>query len=208
MREFTAHNYEESRSLFRRAHVLYPNARTHRGLGLAEFELRNYGECIRHLEAALRSQVKPLTPELRDDTERMLTRANNFVARVVLNVKPDVSRVVVDGVSLDVAADKALMLQIGEHTVEVQAPGFIAERRKLSVQGGEQNTLNVVLSRSSAPASAPLKARRSWYKSPWLWTAVGVVVVGGAAGAGYAAARPDEPAAASGGSAATVLSGP
>src|SRR5262245_36987 len=80
--EFEAHHYEESRSLFRRAHVLHPNARTHRGLGLAEFELRNYGECIRHFEAALRSTVKPLTPDLRDDTERMLTRANGFVARV------------------------------------------------------------------------------------------------------------------------------
>jgi hypothetical protein len=223
VREFAAHNYEESRSLFRRAHVLHPNARTHRGLGLAEFELRNYGECIRHLEAALQSSIKPLTAELRDDTARMLTRANGFVARVVLNVRPDVSRVVVDGVALQLPASEALVLRIGEHTLELQAPGFVTEKRKLNVQGGELQTLNIVLVNAPAPlvntpaplvytrapVSEPPKETRRWYKSPWLWAAVGVVVVGAsAAGVGYAAARGNEPTPASGGTTATVLRGP
>src|SRR5262245_44373834 len=50
VREFDAGNYAEARGLFNRAHELQPNARTHLGLGLAEFELRNYGTSIDHLE--------------------------------------------------------------------------------------------------------------------------------------------------------------
>ncbi|MEY4512912.1 MAG: hypothetical protein RLZZ450_5034 [Pseudomonadota bacterium] len=39
--EYEAHNYLEARTLFERAHKLYPNARTLRGLAVVAFELRN-----------------------------------------------------------------------------------------------------------------------------------------------------------------------
>ncbi|HKO94285.1 MAG TPA: hypothetical protein VJU61_24195, partial [Polyangiaceae bacterium] len=65
LQEFEAQNFEESRSLFHRAHVLFPNARTYRGLGFTEFELRHYPAAIEYLEAALSSSVRPLTADLR-----------------------------------------------------------------------------------------------------------------------------------------------
>ena len=40
VREFAARNFEEARSLFARADALYPNARTQRGLGLADQQPR------------------------------------------------------------------------------------------------------------------------------------------------------------------------
>ena len=63
--EFAAGHFEESRALFARAHALFPNARTLRGLGMAEFELRNYVIAIEHLEAALANQARPLDEDLR-----------------------------------------------------------------------------------------------------------------------------------------------
>lgn len=209
VREFAAHNYEESRALFSRAHALFPNARTHRGLALAEFELRNYGESIHHLEAALRSEVKPLSAELRADTEAMLSRANNFVGRVQLDAKPSVSRVLVDGVVVEVPAGESLLLQVGDHTLEVQAPGFQPERRKLTVQGGDAKTLTIVLSPTSPAGDADSKpTERRWYKNGWLWAGVGAVVAGAAAGTGYALSRDDKTANAYRGSSNTVLNGP
>lgn len=209
VREFAAHNYEEARALFARAHALYPNARTERGLGLTQFELRNYGESIGHFEAALRSQVRPLPPDLRADTEQMLARARNFVALVRLDTRPVASRVLLDGLQVEVPEGGALLVQVGDHMLEVQAPGFVPDRRRLSVQGGEERTLTIVLSHAPAP-SVPTRPAiaKPWYKSPWLWAAAGVVIVGAATGTAYALTRPEEQPRAYGGTAGAVLRGP
>ena len=211
--EFSERNYEESRALFARAHALYPNARTLRGLGFAEYELRNYVECIQQLEAALRSTVRALQGELRDETERLLARARNFVGRLVVEVRPASARLVLDGNLVNAAPGAALTLPVGAHTLEAQAPGFLAERRQLRVTGGEQQTISVVLLAQSAETGATARAdsapQKRWYKSPWLWGTLGVVAAGAAATAlvltqGGGTVR-EEP---HGGSASAVLVGP
>jgi tetratricopeptide (TPR) repeat protein len=221
VREYEAHNFEEARALLTRAHGLYPNARTHRGLGLAEFELRNYGEAISHLEAALASSVKPLSSKLRADTEHMLERAKGFVARVHLDAKPSVTRVVVDGTVVELSSGQPLILQVGDHVLELNAPGFVAEKRVLSVKGGEERVLTVVLALTPQPkptfrvgmpmantSPADKKPQRHWYKNPWLWTGVGVAIAGAAAGTAYALTKQDDTASPYGGSAGLLLKGP
>src|SRR5687768_5799987 len=81
VREFDAGNYAEARGLFNRAHDVFPNARTHLGLGLCEYELRNYGTSIEHLEQALASQVKPLNQQLRKSAEDVLGKARDLIGR-------------------------------------------------------------------------------------------------------------------------------
>jgi hypothetical protein len=80
-------NYEQAREHFLRAHAVYPNARTLRGLGKVEFELRDYRRATEYLEAALSSPVRPLPPDLRDEVQRLLTRARAEAERapVALN---------------------------------------------------------------------------------------------------------------------------
>jgi tetratricopeptide (TPR) repeat protein len=211
--EFSERNYEESRALFARAHALYPNARTLRGLGFAEFELRNYVECIQQLEAALRSPVRALEGELRDEAERLLARARNFVGRLAIEVRPAGARLTLDGNHVTLAPGAALTLPVGVHTLEAQAPGFLAERRQLRVTGGEQQLVSLVLLAQSAETSASPRddsaPKKRWYKSPWLWGTLGVVAAGAAATAlvltqGGGTVR-EEP---NGGSASAVLVGP
>jgi tetratricopeptide (TPR) repeat protein len=210
--EFGARRFEEARALFARAHALLPNARTHRGLGMAEFELRNYGECIKHFEAALSSSVRPLDDALRADTEELLARTNNFVARFVLQATPAPSHVTVDGLALELnqQGKTVLVLLAGEHVIEMEAPGFAPVKRQLSAKGGEATTLHVLFNRpaQTAAAAAPRdepKAERRWYKSPWLWTAVGVVAAGAITGTVLALKRDDGPPDSYGGSANVVL---
>lgn len=73
--ESAAGGWERSRSLFARAHELYPNAYTLRGLGRAELELGHSSTAVALLEHALQSQVNPLTPQVRPETEQWLARA-------------------------------------------------------------------------------------------------------------------------------------
>jgi len=186
--EYGARNFAEARAAFLRAHELYPNARTLRGIGMAEFELKNYGDCILRLEQALASRVKPLDGELRAQTETSLARARSYVGRFELELRPQVrgARIAIDGVQLKLVAGQALILTVGEHTLRAQAPGYDDEQRALSVKGGETQRLVIELRStvtSSAPtlatSEAPAKQRDSVWSSPWLWTGVGAVVVGG-----------------------------
>ncbi|HEX6246114.1 MAG TPA: hypothetical protein VFZ61_34560 [Polyangiales bacterium] len=206
VREFEAQHYAEARALFASAHALYPNARTERGLGFTEFELRNYAESIAHLEAALDSSVKPLTDELRGETEQLLSRARAFVGKVTVELKPRGSFLSIDGLRVELQAGKALTLHAGEHVLEAQAPGFVVERRRLSIQGGEEQRVSIAL--VPQPQAARDPKDRSWYKSPWLWAGVGVVVAGAATATGVVLSRPDSEPAPYGGSANGVLSGP
>jgi tetratricopeptide (TPR) repeat protein len=197
VREFDAGNYPEARALFTQAHELYPNARTFLGLGLVAFELRNYGTCVENLETALSSSVKPLNDQLRQSAQDVLGKARGMIAQLNLEVSPDpdAARVLLDGVPVALAEGQALILEVGDHVVEVQASGYLSERRALSIVGGEKLKLSVVMRQVEAAPSpaetaqaAPLapgpheqddrdaKPRR-WYKSPWLWVSVSVVVV-------------------------------
>jgi hypothetical protein len=154
--EYQAGNFEEARAEFRRAYRLFPNARMLRGIGMSEFELRNYGESIESLEDALRSDVRPLDASLRAETEALLTRAHNYIARVTLELQPGSAAVTVDRVPVTLGPGNMLLLRVGDHVLEFNAEGRASERRELRVDGGEQQTLRVTLSEPAvAPAPAP-----------------------------------------------------
>lgn len=194
LEEYGAQRFEESRALFLSAHALSPNARTHRGLGFVAFELREYPDCIEHIEAALASQIKPLTGELRSQAESILARALAFVDRLKVEASPSSVEVTVNGLpraELPLSAGQPI-LAIGEHSIEFRAEGYRSEQRKLVVRGGEQRVVRVSLERVPVRSATDQQPRASgWYKSPWLWTAVGVVVVGAGTGTAIALTRGD-----------------
>jgi hypothetical protein len=194
LREFDNRNFEESRALFARAHAMFPNARTERGMGIAEFELRSYVESITHLRAALASEVWPLSDDLRADTEQMLERANHFVTQLQLDTRPRASSVLIDGQLVDATAP-TLLLQVGEHLIEVRSEGYEPESRRVVIKsGGDIQVLTILFGRPDTRAEAPAPApSKRWYKSPWLWAGVGVVTAG-AVIAGALAATRDSPA--------------
>src|SRR5262245_443922 len=63
--EAAAGRWEEARVAFRKAHALYPNARTLRGIGMVAFEIRDYVDAARQLELALAEPRRAL-----DETQR------------------------------------------------------------------------------------------------------------------------------------------
>ena len=143
--EYEARHFEEARALFQRAHALFPNARTMRGQGMAEFELRNYGNAVQCFESALASTQRPLDGALRAETEQLLERAKRFVARVRLDLRPGSATVIVDGTLLRVESGSVLLLSVGNHTFDVQADAHQPAQRVVNVQGGEEQVLEIVL---------------------------------------------------------------
>jgi hypothetical protein len=153
---------------------------------MVAFELKAYAESITSLEAALVAQVKPLAGELRGETQELLARAKAFVARYELDIKPELrsTQIVIDGIPVERAPRQGLTLAVGEHVLQVQAPGYEEEKRALSVRGGEVERIVIELKETPAApllatSAQPAREERSVWSSPWLWTGVGAVVAGG-----------------------------
>lgn len=143
--EFEGGHFPEARALFEQAHALYPNARTFRGIGMAEFELRNYKQCAAALTSALESHVRPLDGALRKDAEDLLARANGFLMRLRFANPPAGGTIRIDGARVAVTSEQWVVLDIGEHVVELESPGIVAERHDVSARGGDSRTINFVL---------------------------------------------------------------
>ncbi|MFM2419176.1 MAG: hypothetical protein RL385_3899 [Pseudomonadota bacterium] len=156
LNEYGLQHYEEARILFVRANVLSPNARALRGIGLAQYELRNYAECVVQLRAALSSQVKPLAGPMRTTTEDIVQRALRYLARVRVELSPAQATLRVDSTPVDLSGSNELLLRIGEHVLDARAEGFEPESRPFSVVGGELFTAAFALKPLAVPA--PLAA--------------------------------------------------
>jgi tetratricopeptide (TPR) repeat protein len=187
--EYANRNFPEARALFIRAHAILPSARTLRGLGMVEFELKNYDASVLRLEAALASTVRPLEGQLRQDAQDLLVRARAFVGRFALQIEPAAAAdplISLDGDPVTLGPNNTLTVPVGEHVLSVQAHGFAEQRRTLSVQGSEDARIVIALRKldgASAPPAAfepmPKKDNVPLKKNPWLWSGVGAVVLGG-----------------------------
>ncbi|HKO95152.1 MAG TPA: hypothetical protein VJU61_28550, partial [Polyangiaceae bacterium] len=179
-------------------------ARTLRGLGVADFELRRYVDAVRFLQQALDSDVKALEGSLRQETQTLLTRAQGYVGTLRLSLVPADMAVAVDGLKTTPSADGELMLEIGDHVLECSATGYVSERRAFRIRGGQAEELEVrltsaQLATAAKPARGPVApapvdredrpTATPVYKRWWLWTVVGLVVAGAAAGVAVALTR-------------------
>lgn len=180
IREFDLGNYAEARAAFRQAHALYPNARTLRGLGKAEFELKNYRACIEYLEQALASDERRLDGALRTDAMQLLQQAQTYVARYAIETNPGQAHVMLDGQTIELGEGNTLVVEVGDHVLEVQAAGYQRERMELRVSGGKQEVLRVRLRKLPKAGSDSI-----WGKW-WVWTAIGVGIAGAATGVALA----------------------
>jgi hypothetical protein len=213
--EYEAGRFREARSLFEVAHNLYPNARSLRGMGMAEFELRNYPASIYFLEQALAAPVKPLTDELRKETEMLLLRARSFVGKVTFDLQPPDASLALNGTTLQLGPDKALTLIAGDYALKVTAPGYDEVQRALHVPAGQESSVRVALAKhvevlqpSQPLAAAPVEQSTPFFESPWVWAVIGAAVAGAGLGLGFALSSETKTASPSGGSSGVVLGGP
>lgn len=193
---YEAGDYAQAREHFAAAHALSPNARTLRGLGKAEFELRNYGQSLAYLEASLASQEKPLDDRLREEVTALAERARAYVGELHVSVEPGTATVSIDGVKVASGPEASLSLVIGDHILEFHALGHVPEKRAVKIAAGERTSVQVALAMPT-PSDAPVEAsvhivpasvpprsegQRPKWQSPWLWTAVGVLAAGATVG--------------------------
>lgn len=156
LEEYNAARYEEARALFLQAHALRPSARTFRGLGMTEFELRHYAQALRLIALAQADQRHPLTDEQRREVSAVAERANAFVGHYHVALQPTGAALTIDGTPVD--NPNELTLDIGAHTLQATAEGHVPESLNLDVQGAEDVTLNIQLTAMTPEALPALTA--------------------------------------------------
>jgi tetratricopeptide (TPR) repeat protein len=209
---FDAGRFVEAQAHFREAHALAPSARTLRALGMVAFELHDYAASVSYLEQSLVATVKPLDASLRREAKAVLARAEKSVARVVFQLSPRDAQLRVDEAPVLVSEGRPVALNPGRHVVAVQAAGRAPLDTEVVLQPGEERVLSLALAPEAKPAakSEDTQTGRPLYKNPWLWTGVGVVVVGVVTGLAVGLTRDpkERPVAAVGGDTGAVLTGP
>lgn len=157
VREFDAANWAEAFGLFKRAHEIEPNARALRGMGMASYEMRDYVQAIGHLQTAMEDRHRPLTASQREEAERIIARAQNFVARYRIEVEPQRATVLIDGKEVAHGDAHDVVLNSGMREIVVEAEGFEALQRTINAEPGESRQIRLVLAPAAqaAPALAP-----------------------------------------------------
>lgn len=147
-------DHETARSHMERAHQLEPSARTLRGLGIVALAQERMREAAEYLEAALVSDLKPLSGELRASVEELLKGAYEKLTRIELIVERG-SRVRVDDAAPVYSAPDTLLLPPGSHRFEItDARGAVYTFSDVA-KPGEKRTLRVVSAPCQMPSEGP-----------------------------------------------------
>jgi len=144
-------NYAGALAEFEEAYRLKPSAGSLQNVALSQKGLFRYGEAAATLELLSSRHGAELTDGERQAVETAIAELKGLVASIKLRIVPEGARVVLDGRVLSPGEWAApLVLNVGEHTLSAEAPGYAAEKRVLRVAGGRREVPVVLELRCTA----------------------------------------------------------
>jgi hypothetical protein len=157
-------NYPGALAEFEAAYELKPGPGSLQNVALCQKALFRYGEAADTLTRLLHRHGADLSPTERTAAELARDELKGLVGSFRLRVTPASARVTLDGQPLsDTERLSARRVNVGEHTLVVEAPGYARAVRTFRVAGGKEDvpidvTLEPVLGfvdiRASDPAAA------------------------------------------------------
>jgi hypothetical protein len=132
-------NYGGALAEFEEAYRLKPGVGSLQNVALSQKGLFRYAEAAATLEQLLAQHGAELSEGERKAVDEALAELKGLVVSIKLKVVPEHARVLLDGKILSPEQwAGALVLNVGEHTLSVDAPGYAPERRLLRVAGGQR----------------------------------------------------------------------
>jgi tetratricopeptide (TPR) repeat protein len=145
LQEYALGHWPEARVFFGDAHTIWPNARTLRGLGMSCYEGRSYVEAIDYLERALANRIQPLTSKLETEAQGILAQAKRFVSSAYVRATPAHAELSLDDQPVKPRSNGAVLLNPGEHILQISSPGYRTELRTLHGESGRELHVQVDL---------------------------------------------------------------
>jgi hypothetical protein len=140
-------NYGGALAEFEEAYRLKPGAGSLQNVALSQKGLFRYSEAAATLEQLLAQHGSELSDGERQAVAEALAELKGLMASIKLRVQPESARVLLDGRPLSTSDWIApIVLNVGEHTLSADAPGYTSERRVVRVAGGQRDVpVEVVL---------------------------------------------------------------
>jgi hypothetical protein len=189
-------DWRAARDAFERAYQLYPQPLTLLNLATALAQTGRLVAAAEDYRAFLRSATTDAARGYVEATQRALSDLERRLPHVTLAIAglAPGDAVDLDGASVPRASlGAALPVDPGTHRVFVVRGDTHVAESEMTLAEGESRRVELVAPAARAVAPVPIDARRvlatpvrpnprpSVWASPWLWTFVGVAVVGGAA---------------------------
>jgi hypothetical protein len=132
-------NYPGALAEFEEAYRLKPGAGSLQNVALSQKGLFRYSEAATTLELLISRHGAELSDGERRAVDAALAELKALIASISLRVAPEGARVMLDGRQLT-ASEWAtpLVLNVGEHTLSADAPGYAPEKRVLRIAGGQR----------------------------------------------------------------------
>ena len=133
-------NYGGALAEFEEAYRLKPGSGSLQNVALSQKGLFRYSEAAATLEQLIARHAAELSEGERKAVDDALSELKGLVASIKLRVVPETARVLLDGKNLAPTEWAVpLILNVGEHALSVDAPGYNPERRTLRVPGGQRD---------------------------------------------------------------------
>lgn len=148
--------FEAALESFRKAEAVYPAAQVLRMKGYTLMALENWLEAAEAIEAALKSDYKPLVPRDAEHAEDQLKKVLEHLAVVELRSNAPSSKVTIDG-QTPRKLPTTIRLLPGAHRFVVEAPGHETVERQEDLEAGEHDlAFDLTILDADAPEPEPL----------------------------------------------------
>lgn len=178
--------FQRARELSGRPILLY-------NIGMCQRALLRFPEAIDSFRQFLVEAGRDATDDQRRQVVELIAEMEASLSQVWVQVNVDGAILFLDGRQVgSTPLVQPLRVGAGAHVLEARKPGYRDGRVPFDVMAGENTQVQIVLealpatvSPGSSPGGpSPAGEETSVVESWWLWTIVGVVVVGGAVTAG------------------------
>lgn len=133
-------NYPGALAEFEAAYELKPGPGSLQNVALCQKALFRYGEAADTLTRLLLRHGAELSPEERTAAELARDELKGLVGSIRLRVTPPEARVTLDGRPVSAAERmSSLRVNVGEHTLVAEAPGYARGVRTVRVAGGKED---------------------------------------------------------------------
>jgi len=183
---------------FERVYELVPDYRVLYNIGQVSIQLGRYARAFRTLKEYVARGGAELAPDRAAAVNADLTLLAGKIARVSVQVEQAGAQVSVDGAAVGRSPlAEPLVVDVGEHRVQIELSGFVAQSQTFTLAGGDRRDATFALqpSQPSAPAAGPSQGKRDMpqvahspvkppapsHRATWVgvgWASTGVLAAG------------------------------
>ncbi len=144
---------------FRAAYKAQPHFAVRYNVGITLYKLQRYGDAHAELTAYLEEGAGQIPDDKSKEVEDILSSLKSLLGTLTVKTAVDGATLLVDG---KVASSWSVTLEVGEHSVEVRAPGHEAFLQVVELPGGESVIVEAVLEELVLPSRKKLRPAGFW----------------------------------------------